>query len=205
MKNILQILLLVSLLIVSPVFADLAIPGEENPTLAEEALKINNQTFKVLKEYKDNSVSLSITTAAGKTIASHADLGEQEKLFIFAGKATSLVVKDLNGDKVPEIITAAMLGTDRSALYVFSFDVQSKKLSPMPFSYKKQNLTRDFLVADMYQQNGQDLVFVDDKRIRALGKIYKPAGPIAGFYDFKLSKNGFVCEKISPVPVAKGD
>jgi hypothetical protein len=205
MKSILQIFLLVSLLVVSPVFADLAIPGEENPILAEKTFKVNNQTFKVLKEYKDNSVSLSITTTTGKTIASKPDLGEQEKLFIFAGKATSLAVKDLNGDKVPEIITAAMLGTDRSALYVFSFDAQSKKLSPMSFSYKKQNLSRDFLVADMYQQNGQDIVFVAENHIRALGKIYKPAGPIAGFYDFKLSNDDFVCVKISPVPVAKDD
>ncbi len=205
MKRILQIFLLVSLLAFSPAFADLAIPGEENPLLAEQTLKVNNQSFKVVKEYKNNSVSLSIITMAGKTIASNPDLGEQEKLFIFAGKASSLVVKDLNGDKVPEIITAAMLGTDRSALYVFSFDAKSKKLSPMSFSYKKQKLSRDFLVADMYQQNGQDIVFVGDDRIRALGKIYKPAGPIAGFYDFKLAEDGFVCVKISPVPVGKGD
>jgi hypothetical protein len=204
MKNKLNTILLLSMMLMTvlmPIRADLEVPGETDPLLAEIVFEIAGKTFTACKELRENSVYVKILGAAGQEIVRSESLGEQEKLFVLGEKALALAALDLNNDNLPEIIVPAMTGPDRSALYVFKFDVEGKKLIPFKFTYKNEKLERDFLVSDFYQQNGQDLVFLEKNRIRVLGKIYQEgAEPVVGFYFFDLATDSFVCNEILPVP-----
>lgn len=201
MKNILAFLLC-SALFTSPVFAGLAVPGEFNPVLCETSFSISNSEYRVTKNIENKSVSLKVANSSGEQFWLSDALGEQEKLFTIDGASTSLSIKDVTGDGIPELITAATTGPETSALYIFKYDAEGKKFTAMNFKYEKTDLTRDFMVSDMYQKDGQDIVFMPDNRIRALGKIYsEETAPIAGFYYFKLTGDDFICSEVEPVPV----
>ncbi|HNX75805.1 MAG TPA: hypothetical protein PLM07_20860 [Candidatus Rifleibacterium sp.] len=201
MKRILASLFCTAIMFSSPVWADLVVPGENNPVLSENSLLLNNAKFNVVKRIDKGTVTLKVFNSDGKEFWSSNALGEQEKLFTIDGAAAPLACKDLTGDGVPEIVTAAMTGPDSSALYVFKYDGESKSFTAMNFKYEKENLTRDFLVSDMYQKDGQDLVLLPENKIRALGKIYaEDAAPVPGFYTFSLNESQFLCSEISPVP-----
>lgn len=190
-----------ALMYTAPVFADLEVPGEANPVLSENSIVLNKAKFSVIKRIDQGTVTLKVLGADGKEMWASLPLGEQEKLFIIDGAASPLTVKDLTGDGVPEIITAAMTGPETSALYVFKYDAAGKKFVGMNFKYEKEQLSRDFMVSDMYQKNGEDIVFMPENQVRALGKIFnEDAGPTAGFYFFKLAGDEFVCTEITPVP-----
>ena len=202
MKRILlSSLFAAALMYTAPVLADLEVPGEANPVLSENSIVLNDAKFNVIKRIDKGTVTLKVLGADGKEMWASLPLGEQEKLFIIDGAASPLTVKDLTGDGVPEVITAAMTGPETSALYVFKYDAEGKKFVGMNFKYEKEQLSRDFMVSDMYQKNGEDIVFLPENQIRALGKIYdEEKGPTAGFYFFKLTGDGFVCSEITPVP-----
>lgn len=202
MKRILlSSLFAAALMYTIPVFADLEVPGEANPVLSENSIVLNNAKFSVIKRIDQGTVTLKVLGVDGKEMWASLPLGEQEKLFIIDGAASPLTVKDLTGDGVPEIITAAMTGPETSALYVFKYDAAGKKFVGMNFKYEKEQLSRDFMVSDMYQKNGEDIVFMPENQVRALGKIFnEDAGPTAGFYFFKLTGDEFVCSEIIPVP-----
>lgn len=204
MKNIFKVAVLNIILVVglaTHLCADLEVPGERDPLLAETAFSQAGSDYSIVKEFRNSQVLLKVVGKDGKEIAVSPNLGEQEKLFIFAGQPVSLKIVDLDKNKVPEIICAAMTGPDRSSLYVFNFDQQKSKLVPLKFVYEKENLIRDFLVSDLYQQDGQDLVFLADNQIRVLGKIYREnAAPVVGFYFFEFFLDRYVCTKIIPVP-----
>jgi len=204
MKKILNSLFLLSLMLfvfLMPIRADLEVPGEADPLLAETAFEIAGKSFKACKELRENSVFVRILDAAGQEVARSESLGEQEKFFVLGAAPKSIAVVDINNDKVPEIIAPAMTGPDRSALYIFKFNPHTSKLIPFKFAYKKEKLERDFLVSDFYQENGQDLVFLENNRIRALGKIYQEdAEPVVGFYFFDIDGEGYSCSEIAPVP-----
>lgn len=202
MKRILASLFCTAIIFSAPAFGDLVQPGEDNPVLSENSILLNEAKFNVVKRIDKGTVTLKVFTVEGKEMWVSSPLGEQEKLFTIDGAASPLAVKDLTGDGVPELITAAMTGPESSALYVFKYDSEGKKFAAMNFKYEKEELTRDFLVSDMYQKNGEDLVFMPENKIRALGKIYSEEnGPSAGFYFFTLKNNEFVCSEITPVPV----
>ncbi len=202
MKRILASIFCTTLLFAAPAFADLALPGEDNPVLSENSMTVGSSQFNIVKRIDSNTVTLKVFSREGKEVWVSAPLGEQEKLFVVDGAATPLAVKDVTGDGTPELITAAMTGPESSALYVFQFDAASAQFAPMNFKYEKEDLTRDFVVSDMYQKDGQDLVITEENQVRALGKIYsEEAAPIAGFYTFKLSGEAFVCSEVTPVPV----
>ncbi|MDD3147937.1 MAG: hypothetical protein PHD82_11580 [Candidatus Riflebacteria bacterium] len=202
MKRILASLFCTAMLLSAPVFADLALPGEDNPVLSENSIVLNQSKYNVVKRIDSGTVTLKVFTTEGKEMWVSAPLGEQEKLFTLEGAASPLAIKDLTGDGVPELVTAAMTGPESSALYVFKFDNDSQKFTAMNFRYEKENLSRDFLVSDMYQKDGQDLVFMPENKVRALGRIYsEETGPTAGFYFFELKENEFVCTEVAPVPV----
>lgn len=202
MKRVVTSLFFAAALSLSPVFADLEVPGEANPVLAENSFALKEATYNVIKRIDKNSVTLRVFNAKGEQFWSSDALGEQEKMFVLDGNATGLAIRDLTGDSIPELITAAMTGPDSSALYVFKLDSEAGKFVPMNFKYEKENLTRDFLVSDMYQKDGQDFCFLPENLIRALGKIYsEEAAPVAGFYTFKLTDGAFVCSEVTPVPV----
>ncbi len=201
MKRILASVFCTALLFSSPSFADLVVPGENTPVLSENSLTLNDAKFNVVKRIDNGTVTIKVFTVDGKEFWASSPLGEQEKKFIVDGTASPLAIKDLTGDGVPELITAAMTGPDSSALYVFKYDGQNKAFAPMNFKYEKEDLSRDFMVSDMYQENGEDLFFLPDNKIRALGKIYsEEAAPVPGFYVFSLKGNEFVCSEITPVP-----
>lgn len=202
MKRILlSSLFAAALIYTAPVFADLEVPGEANPVLSENSIVLNEAKFNVVKRIDKGTVTLKVLGVDGKEMWASLPLGEQEKLFIIDGAASPLTVKDLTGDGVPEIITAAMTGPETSALYVFKYDGEGKKFVGMNFKYEKEQMSRDFMVSDMYQKNGEDIVFMPENQIRALGKIFnEDAGPTAGFYFFKLTGDEFVCSEITPVP-----
>lgn len=202
MKRILASLFCTAIFFSAAAYADLVQPGENNPVLSENSILLNAAEFKVMKRIDKGTVTLKVFAAGGKEIWASEPLGEQEKLFTIDGTATPLAVKDVTGDGVPELITAAMTGPDSSALYVFKYDSENQKFAAMNFKYEKEDLTRDFLVSDMYQQDGQDLVFMPENKIQVLGKIFsEEAAPAAGFYFFELKDNNFVCSVITPVPV----
>ncbi len=202
MKRIFASLFCTALLFTTPSFADLVVPGENTPVLSENSAAFNEAKFNIVKRIDNGSVTLKVFTADGKEFWTSSPLGEQEKKFVVDGAASPLAIKDLTGDGVPELITAAMTGLDSSALYVFKFDGQNKTFTPMNFKYEKENLSRDFLVSDMYQENGEDLFFLPENKIRALGKIYSEGdAPVPGFYVFSLKDNEFVCSEVTPVPV----
>jgi len=201
MKKIISAILGTALIFSAPAFADLEVPGETNPVLAQEAFKAGDLNLKIVKKIEHKTVTLQVKTAEGKDFWLSAPLGDQEKLFIVDDAAVSLKAKDLTGDGVPEIIVAAMTGEMSSALYVFKFDEAAKTFSPMNFKYKDADLERDFVVSDMYQKSGHDLVITKDNQIQALGKIYSEKdAPAPGFYFFSLSGESFICDKIEPVP-----
>lgn len=182
-------------------FADLALPGELEPKLIEKEFTLKNKQFKVIKRIFKQEVMLKVVDGSGKLFWKSGKIGDQEKLFQIGNKSESLVVKDLNGDNIPEIITAAMTGPGRSNLQVFKLVKNGKRFKPVKFEHKKQKLIRSFAISDIYQKDGQDFVFTSDKELRVLGKIYvADSAPKYGFYYFKLEKNGFVCSKIEPVP-----
>lgn len=201
MKKIFSAILGTAMLFSAPVFADLEVPGETNPVLARETFKTGNLNLEIVKKIEHKTVTLQVKTAEGKDFWASAPLGDQEKLFIIDDAAASLKARDLTGDGVPEIIVAAMTSEMGSALYVFKLDEAAKGFTAMNFKYKDADLVRDFVVSDMYQKSGHDLVVTKDNQIQALGKIYSEEnGPTPGFYFFGLAGESFICSKVEPVP-----
>jgi hypothetical protein len=201
MKNLFKIVLIAALICASPLFADLEVPGEVNPVLATDRIEINKVGYMVEKRIDKGEVTLNLKTSDGKIFCSSDPLGIQEKFFVTPVGTKNLLIADFTGDGVKEIVTAAMLGYDRSALYIFSVDVADKKLVPLEFRHVKEKLAREFLVSDMYQEDGQDFVFAKDNSIRVLGWVYNINGaPVGSFYYFKPAGDYYVCSKIVPVP-----
>jgi len=185
-------------------FAGLAVPGEANPVLATEKFELDGQQMTVEKRIDDMNLTLRVLDADGKQIFTSETLGSEEKLFVIDREAVSLKVRDLNGDKVPELMAAAFYGPNASGLYVFTYDTSAKTFKPMQFVHAAADLTRDCLVSDMRQENGEDLMFLSDDVVRALGMIYSTepdAEPVAGFYFYKLTDGAFKFVESKPVPV----
>lgn len=201
MKNFITAFIGTALLFTAPVFADLEVPGEANPILSQSTMKAGSLNLEIVKKIEQKTVSLQVKTADGKSFWSSTPLGDQEKLFVVDDKAESLTVKDLTGDGIPEIITAAMTSESGSALYVFRLDEKAGSFTAMDFKYKDADLVRDFAVSDMYQKSGYDFVINKENQIQVLGKIYSEKdGPKPGFYFFSLEGQSFICKKIEPVP-----
>lgn len=184
-------------------FAGIAVPGEINPVIATENFELNGQQMTVEKRMDNQDLTLRITDADGKQIFVSEILGSQEKLFVIAREATSLAVRDLDDNGSPEIITAAFYGPNASGLYIFSYDEAAKTFKPIQFVHSEADLTRDFMISDIHQENGEDLVFLADDVVRALGMIYSSEPDIesiAGFYFYKLTDGVFKFIESKPVP-----
>ncbi len=185
-------------------FAGLAVPGEANPVLATEKFELDGQQLTVEKRIDDMNLTLRVLDADGKQIFTSETLGSEEKLFVIDRESVSLKVRDLNGDKVPELMAAAFYGPNASGLYIFTYDAGAKTFKPMQFVHTAADLTRDCLVSDMRQENGEDLMFLSDDVVRALGMIYSTepdVEPVAGFYFYKLTDGAFKFIESKPVPV----
>ena len=202
MKKIFKVIFVLMLVPMS-VFAGLAMPGEFSPILASESFELNGQKMAVEKRIDAMAVALRVTDTDGKVIFTSETLGSEEKLFVIDRKAVSLAVKDLNGDNSPELITAAFYGPTASGLYVFSYDAASKQFKPLQFVHPEADLTRDFMVSDIRQANGEDLLFLDNDVLRSLGMIYSAdpeVDPVAGFYFYKFIDGAFKFVESKPVP-----
>jgi hypothetical protein len=185
-------------------FAGLAVPGEANPILAKEEFELDGQKLTAEKRIDNMNLTIRVIDAAGKTIFTSETLGSEEKLFVIDREAKSLEVRDLNGDGSPELIAAAFYGPNASGMYVFSYDSKAGKFKPMQFIHPESELVRNCLVSDLRQDNGEDLMFLDNNIVRALGMIYSSepeVAPVAGFYFYKLSDGAFKFIESKPVPV----
>ncbi|HEY9068984.1 MAG TPA: hypothetical protein VIV61_01935 [Candidatus Ozemobacteraceae bacterium] len=158
---------------------------------------------KVLKTRDADEVRLTIQDAAGTNLFQSEVLGSEEKLFTLEGKPTSLALRDLTGDGVPEVITSAFYGPLASGLYVFTWDAAAKKFVPVPCIYPKFDLTRDLLVSDVQREDGSDMVIGADNVVTMLGLVYpdkEGAAPTKAAYTFAFDKGRFVHQKTEPIP-----
>lgn len=156
-----------------------------------------------LKVQEGESIRLVIRDAAGAKLFESEELGSEERLFTLDGKATSLALRDLTGDGVPEAVTAAFYGPRASGLYVFTFDAAAKKFVPVQCTYPKHDLTRDMLVSDLQQSDGTDMIIAADGAVTMLGLQYpeKDGGePVPAAYTFVFKDGKFVHQKTEPLP-----
>ena len=132
-------------------------------------------------------------------------LGMQAWDFKLNNKVSSLEVEDLDGDKVPEIITACTTGDVQSAMYIFKYNTEKKTFSAINFGYiGYEGMDRDFMVSDIPAANGENMLFENNTKIRCLGKIYTPKGPLAGYYYFEYKDGKFMAGEAVPAKM-EGD
>lgn len=156
-----------------------------------------------LKVKEGESIRLVIQDAAGKKLFESEELGSEEKLFTLDGKATSLALRDMTGDGVPEAVTAAFYGPRASGLFVFTFDTASKTFVPVQCTYPKQDLTRDMLVSDLQQEDGSDMIIGADGVVTMLGLVFpekEGQEPTSAAYTFAFKDGTFVHQKTQPLP-----
>ncbi len=154
----------------------------------------------------DQGISLKISAADGKVLLESGVLGSQDKLFAVGSDATGLTTHDFDGDGTAEVVASAFYGPKASALYVFRYDAAAGKFVPIKFlNSSDPELSTDFMVSDMEQADGQDMVINADHSIVALGMIY-PANaedvPTPGLYTYKLVEGQFKLTEKKPVPAA---
>ena len=157
----------------------------------EKPLVINGATYKIIKNIETENVSIKVVDKDSKDVWASKPLGYAPWNFKINGKATSLEIEDLDGDNIPEIITACATGEIQSALYIFKYNPENKDFIPMNFGYEKyKGLERDFMVSDIPYPNGENMVFETNNKIRCLGKKYQLGEePAPAYYYFEL-KNG---------------
>jgi hypothetical protein len=156
----------------------------------DKTMTINGQNYHVVRTIDNNNVSIKVLDKDSKEIWTSIALGFDAWNFKLNGKVSSLEIEDVDGDNIPEIITACTTGDIQSAMYIFKYNPEKKNFSPMNFGYVKyKDMTRDFMVSDIPAPNGENMVFENKAKVRCLGKIYTEDGPVPGYYYFEL-KNG---------------
>lgn len=195
------IALLIGALFVSPT----AVKGET--ILSSSTADLGGEKVSISKYLDEKGVGIRLATAAGAKLAEFGEMGSEDKLFKVDGSAVGLVAKDLTGDGVPEIITAAFYGPAASGLYIFNYDSAKKALVPVKFlNDSDPDLSTDFMVSDIRQDSGDDMVINADGSLTALGKIYPTDGMgeiVDGFYTFKFVDGAFKLSEKKPVPAGK--
>lgn len=177
-------------------------------TLGSDSLTLGGgEKLNITKYLDEKGVGIRAATADGTKICEFGEMGSEDKLFTIDAKATGLAVKDITGDGVAEIITAAFYGPTASGLYVFNYDAASKKLVPVKFlNSDDPELSTDFMVSDVRQENNQDMTVEADGTLQAVGKIYpEDAGsePVTGLYKFKYADGSFKLSEKKPLPAAE--
>ena len=165
-------------------------PQTATPDTLDKPMVINGQSYHVVRTIDNNNVSLKVLDKDSKEVWTSIALGFGAWNFKLNDKASSLEIEDLDGDNIPEIITACITGDIQSAMYIFKYNPEKKSFSPMNFGYTKyKDMARDFMVSDIPVPNGENMVFENKAKVRCLGKIYTEDGPVPGYYYFEL-KNG---------------
>lgn len=199
--NRLYIAILATILLISTPLLSSAV---EKKILAHETftLEAAGGEISVEKYLSNDEIGITIATKSGEKLLEMTDLGSEDKMFSVEESATGLLVKDLTGDNVPEVIAAAYYGP-ASALYVFKFDPASKKFAPMKFiDSEDADLHRNFMVSDLPASNGSDMAILADNSLRSMGKIYpSEAGKeiIPGSYLFKFVDGSFKLTETKPL------
>ena len=173
----------VSLLLSAFVIA-LSTASYAEPEVLDKPMVINSQNYHVVRTIDNNNVSLKVLDKDSKEVWTSIALGMQAWDFKLDNKASSLEIEDLDGDNIPEIITACTTGDVQSAMYIFKYNTEKKSFSPMNFGYIKY---KDLPLGKYYII--ENMVFENKTKVRCLGKIYTEDGPVAGYYYFEL-KNG---------------
>lgn len=185
----------------SAAYADLALPGELTPDILDKAMEINGETYHVVRTISKNSLSLKVIDNKANEIWSFNEMGEQAAKFKLNGEVDSLKIEDLDGDNIPEIIAGCTI-TPNTALYVFKYDMNNKNFKPMTFGYEGMpDAGRDFMVSDIFAENGENMVFERKDLIKTMGKIFGDNGAVPGFYFFKLQNGEYICNKQVPIKV----
>lgn len=203
MKTIDLILLLLAISVSAALFAGLAVPGEDNPLLASSKIKINNAGYTVEKLADSAGVLIKVKTPEGKDFWTSEILGDREKKFMFNGESSNLLVADIDADAKPEIITAVAFPPHNGGLYIFTLNAEQNGFMPMTFNNPQTNDEKSFLVADIFQEDGQDIAFIDN-RVRVLGMLYpenEQEEPVASFFYYKLTDSAFAYDSCEAVPV----
>lgn len=198
MRKLFLLLSTVAVALTTSVYADLGLPGELAPDILDKTIVINGQTCHVVRTIDKNNLDIKVLSKKGKEIWRSIALGMQAWDFKLNDKISSFEIADLDGDKVPEIITACTTGDVQSAMYVFKYDPKRRNFRPMDFGYEGTDLVRDFMVSDIPATEGENMVFINNTTIRTLGKIYTDDGAVPGYYYFTLKKGKFMCTKQEP-------
>ncbi len=168
-------------------------PVQNKIVTFEKPLVIKNETYKVIRTIENDNLSIKVVDKNAKEVWNSIALGMQAWDFKLNNEPSSLEVVDLDGDAVPEIITACTIGDVQSALYIFKYDTAKKSFSAINFGYiGYDGMERDFMVSDVPADNGDNMVFENKTKIRCLGKIYTPNGPKLGYYFFELKDGKFM-------------
>ncbi|HOT29448.1 MAG TPA: hypothetical protein PLU72_14805 [Candidatus Ozemobacteraceae bacterium] len=170
---------------------------------ASGALIPGSPDVQVIKIQEGESIRLVIRDAAGAKLFESEELGSEDRLFTLDGKPTSLALRDLTGDGVPEAMTAAFYGPRASGLFVFTYDASAKTFVPVRCTYPKHDLTRDMLVSDLQQGDGSDMIVGADGTVTMLGLQYPEndgAEPVPAAYTFIFKDGMFVHQKTEPLP-----
>ena len=166
----------------------------------DKPLIINGETYKIVRDIEDDNLAIKVVDKNSKEIWASIPLGYSPWNFKLNDKVSSLEIEDIDGDNVPEIITACVTGDIQSCLYVFKYDSAKKSFTAMNFGYVKyKDMIRDFMVSDIPLPNGENMVFETTSKIRCLGKHYTEDGPVPAYYYFELKNGEYMAD--DPVPV----
>ncbi|NLI77455.1 MAG: hypothetical protein GX442_13565 [Candidatus Riflebacteria bacterium] len=174
-------------------------------TVSGEITGEKGKVFQVDKVLKDDGVWVQVSgPLPDKSLVwTSENLGVEEKTFTLDGKAESLALKDLTGDSVPEVVTAAFYGPKASGMWVFTWSGADKKFVPIVVTHPKEDLTRDFFVADIQQESGGELVIGPDGKVTCLGLIYSEKEgeePQPAQYVYELKDGKYVFAERKPLP-----
>ncbi len=184
-----------------------AVFGEDKvlATVSGEITGEKGKAFQVDKVLKDDGVWVQVSgPLPDKTAVWTSDnLGVEEKTFTLGDRSESLALKDLTGDGVPEIVTAAFYGPRASGMWVFTWSGADQKFVPIVVTHPQDDLTRDFFVADIQQESGGELVIGPDGKVTCLGLIYSDKEgeePQPAQYVYELKDGKYVFVERKPLP-----
>ncbi|HOY65388.1 MAG TPA: hypothetical protein PLP29_00785 [Candidatus Ozemobacteraceae bacterium] len=151
-----------------------------------------------IKRQDGDAIRLLIQDAAGKTLFESDVLGSEEKLFRVEDRDTSLAIRDLTGDGIPEALASAFYGPKASGLYVFTYDLASHTFVPVQVTFPKDDLTRDLFVSDIQARDGSDMHVAADNTVTVIGMQYSEKEgeqPIPAAFTFTFEKGRFIHRK----------
>lgn len=183
----------------------LSIPSYAETKLADDSFKIAGEEIKVVKFLDEKGVGVRLSNAAGEKICQSDVLGSESRLFKFEDKTFELMLKDLTGDDIPEILAAAFYGPQSSGLFVFSYDSKEKKMVPVKFlNAGSPDLSTDCLVSDIDQKEGSNMVLNSDGSLTALGMVYPEEigdETLPGHYTWKYAEGMFKLTEKKVLPI----